>query len=174
MVQGGESAVATLNLEPGDYVITDAATFGGKPATAEMKVTDGDEGDLPDTETTVVAAETGEDEYEWELEGLKSGKNQVTFDSEGDEAIHLIIAVPLKGKVPPVSQIKKDLSKEGPPPKYVDFEAAETSAILDGGKSQTTDFNLKSGEYLFFCPLTDRDGGKSHDQEGLLAVETVE
>ena len=46
----------------------------------------------------------------------------------------------------------------------------------DSGRrhSQTTTLDLKKpGQYIFFCPLTDRDGGKPHDQEGLLTVETV-
>jgi hypothetical protein len=122
----------------------------------------------------VTAEETGDDEYAWDDSGLRAGQQQITFDSEGDEALHLIIAVPVKGKAPPLSQIKKDFSKEGPPPPYIDFESAQSTAVLDGGKSQTTPIDLKSGEYIFFCPLTDRDGGKPHDQEGLLAVEKVD
>jgi hypothetical protein len=174
-VEGGETGTATVNLQAGNFLITDAATFEGKPATAEMKVTEGDEGDLPSTDGTVTAEETGKDKYAWEVSGLKAGKQQITFNSEGETAIHLIIAVPVKGKAPPLSQIKKDFSKEGPPPSYIDFEEAQTSAILDGGLSQTTTLDLKKpGQYIFFCPLTDRDGGKPHDQEGLLAVETVE
>jgi hypothetical protein len=73
-----------------------------------------------------------------------------------------------------VATIEKELAKEGPPPSYVDFEGAQSTAILDGGRSQTTTLDLKPGRYLFFCPLTDRDGGKPHFEEGLLAVETVE
>jgi hypothetical protein len=173
----GETGSATLNLEEGDFVVVDAASFGegGPPATAPLKVTEGEEGDLPDTEGTVTAEEAGHDKYAWDISGLKAGKDEVTFNSEGDEALHLIIAVPVKGKAPSVDQIKKDLAKEsGPPPSYVEFEKAQSTAILDGGKSQTTTLDLKKGEYIFFCPLTDRDGGKSHDQEGLLAVENVE
>ena len=175
-VPGGESGTSTLNLEPGNFVLVDSSFFGeGKPATGEMKVTDGSSGDLPDTSGTVVAEETGKDKYEWDISGLKAGKQQITFDSKGDEAIHLILAAPLKGKVPPLSKIKQDLSVEGPPPSYIDFEGAQSTAVLDGGKSQTTPLELKEpGKYLFFCPLTDRDGGKSHDQEGLLAIETVQ
>lgn len=175
---GGQSAKATLNLPSGNYVLIDTASFGGEggpPATAELKVTEGDEGDLPSTPGTVTAAETGHDKFAWEFSGLKAGENQITFDSEGEESIHLIIAVPVKGKAPPLSQIKKDFSKEGPPPSYIDFEEGQSTAILDGGLSQTTTLDLKKpGQYIFFCPLTDRDGGKPHDQEGLLAVETVE
>jgi hypothetical protein len=170
----GEVGTATLNLEAGNFLISDAAAFGEKPASTEIKVTEGDSGDLPSTPGEVVAEETGHDKYAWDVSGLKAGKSQITFDSEGDKAIHLIIAAPLKGKVPPLAQIKKELaSQNGPPPSYLDFESAQSTAVLDGGKSQTTDINLKAGKYLLFCPLTDRDGGKSHDQEGLLAIETV-
>ncbi len=173
-VAGGQTATATLNLEAGKFLITDAAEMEGKPAIAEMTVTEGDEGDLPDTDGTVTAEETGKDKYAWDVSGLKAGKQQITFESEGDEAIHLIIAVPVKGKAPSLDKIKEDFSKEGPPPPYIDFEAAQSTAVLDGGKSQTTPIDLKSGEYIFFCPLADRDGGKPHDEEGLLAVEKVE
>jgi hypothetical protein len=173
-VEGGQTGTATVNLEAGNFLITDAATFEGKPATAEMKVTEGEEGVLPSTEGTVTAEETGEDEYAWDVSGLKAGKQQITFNSEGEKAIHLMIAVPVKGKAPPLSKIKEDFAKEsGPPPSYIDFEKAQTTAILDGGKSQTAPVDLKKGEYIFFCPLTDRDGGKPHDQEGLLSVEKV-
>ena len=173
-VEGGQTANATLNLEAGKFLVVDAAEMEGKPATAEMTVTEGDEGDLPSTDGTVTAEETGKDKYAWDVSGLKAGKQQITFDSEGDEAIHLILAVPVKGKAHSLGKIKEDFSKEGPPPPYIDFEAAQSTAVLDGGKSQTTPIDLKSGEYIFFCPLTDRDGGKPHDQEGLLAVEKIE
>ena len=174
-VEGGQTANATLNLEAGKFLVVDAAEQGeGKPATAEMTVTEGDEGDLPSTDGTVTAEETGKDKFAWDVSGLKAGKQQITFDSEGDEAIHLIIAVPVKGKAPPLNQIKRDFSKEGPPPHYIDIESAQSTAVLDGGKSQTTPIDLKSGEYIFFCPLADRDGGKPHDEEGLLAVEKIE
>ena len=170
----GEAGTATLNLEAGNFLISDAAAFGEEPASTEIEVTDGDEGDLPSTPGEIVAEETGKDKFAWDVSGLQAGKSQITFDSEGDEALHLVIAAPLKGKVPPLSQIKKEFASEnGPPPAYLDFENARSTAVLDGGKSQTTDLDLKPGKYLFFCPLTDRDGGKPHDQEGLLAVETV-
>lgn len=173
----GETGSATLNLEDGEFVIVDAAALsgeGGPPATAPLKVTEGDEGDLPDTEGEVTAEETGKDEFEWEVEGLKAGKDEFTFNSEGDDSIHMIIAVPVKGKAPSEAQLKKDFAKEGPPPPYADVENTQSTAVIDGGKSQTTTLDLKKGKYIFFCPLTDRDGGKPHDQEGLLSIETVE
>lgn len=174
----GQTGSATLNLEEGEFVLVDAASIaggpGGPPATAPLMVTEGDEGDLPDTEGSVTAADTGKDEFEWEVENLKAGKDQFTFNSEGDDSLHMIIAVPVKGKAPSLAQLKKDFAEEGPPPPYAEVKKTQATAVIDGGKSQTTSLDLKKGKYIFFCPLTDRDGGKPHDQEGLLSVENVE
>jgi plastocyanin len=178
-VPGGQSDTATVNLPEGNYVVVDSAALGGgpggPPATADVKVTSGDTGDLPSTDATVKAAKTGKDKYAWQVSGLKAGTNQITFDSEGSDAVHFIIAAPVKGKAPPLSKIKSDFAQQnGPPPPYLDVQNAQSTAVLDGGQSQTTTLELKKpGQYVFFCPLTDRDGGKSHDQEGLLSVETV-
>jgi hypothetical protein len=176
-VPGGTSDSATLNLPEGNYVVIDAAALGGPssgpPTTAAMKFTSGDTGDLPSTTATVKAAHTGKDKYAWDISGLKSGKQSVTFDSEGNDALHLIAAVPLKGNAPPDSQIVKDLGSNGPPPSYVDAKSFQSTPILDGGKSQTLSLDLKPGKYLFFCPITDRDGGKPHFEEGLIKTVTV-
>jgi hypothetical protein len=176
-VAGGKTSTASLNLPAGNYVAVDSAalgpTGGAQPATTEMKVSSGDTGDLPDTDATVVAHEKGKDKYAWDISGLKGGSNEVTFESQGKEALHIIAAVPVKGKAPSLSQIQKDLSTNGPPPSYLDLAKFQSTAVLDGGKSQTLTLDLPPGQYVFFCPLTDRDGGKSHDQEGLLTVETV-
>jgi hypothetical protein len=176
-IPGGQSDTATLNLAAGNYLVIDSAALGpssgGPPATAEMKLTPGDTGDLPSTTATVIADQTGKDKFAWDISGLKAGKNQITFNSKGNDALHLIIAAPVKGKAPPLSKIKQDLGS-GPPPPYFDLQNSQNSAVLDGGLSQTTTLDLrKPGQYIFFCPLTDRDGGKSHDQEGLLKTVDI-
>lgn len=179
-VPGGQTETADVNLPAGNYVLADAAAFSGPgssgpPATAPLKLTAGSSsGSLPSTPATVTASNPAKDKYKWELSGLKAGDNKVTFNSKGKKAVHMIIAVPVKGKAPPVSQIKKDLASNGPPPPYADVKDAQSTALLDGGSSQTTALNLKKpGQYIFFCPLTDRDGGKPHFEEGLLKVQTV-
>ena len=176
-VAGGNSASATVNLPAGNYVLVDSGSLGGgsgPPATAPMKVTAGDTGDLPSTAATVDANHTGKDKYAWNITGLKAGANQVTFNSKGNDALHLIGAIPVKGKAPSINKIRSDFAKlgQGPPPPYVGGAPA-TTTILDGGESQTLTLDLKPGQYIFFCPLTDRDGGKTHDQEGLLKTVTV-
>jgi hypothetical protein len=179
-VPGGKTDTATLNVPAGNYLLVDSAALGGPssgpPATAQVKFTSGDSGDLPSTPGTVKAATAGKDKYAWDISGLKSGKNTITFDSQGKDAVHFIIAAPIKGKAPPLSKIQSDFAKggNGPPPPYLDVQNAVSTAIVDGGSSQTTTLDLKKpGSYVFFCPLTDRDGGKPHDQEGLLKVVTV-
>ncbi len=179
VVPGGQTGTATLNLPQGNYVLVDAAALGGPssgpPATAGMKLSGGSTGSLPSTSAQITAKTAGKDKYKWDISGLKAGSNQITFDSKGKKAVHLIGAIPVKGKAPPLGKIRSDLAKigSGPPPPYVGG-APETTAILDGGTSQTVTLNLKPGQYIFFCPLHDRDGkGKSHDQEGLLKTVTV-
>jgi hypothetical protein len=176
-IPGGQSDTATLNLPAGNYVAFDAAAIGGSPsgppASADIKVTSGDTGDLPSTPATVDGAKTGKDKYAWNISGLKSGRNEITFKSGGSDAIHLIGAVPVKGKAPSLGQVKEDFSSNGPPPPYLDVQNAHFTAVLDGGSSQTLNLDLKPGKYIFFCPLTDRDGGKPHDQEGMLKYVTI-
>jgi hypothetical protein len=177
-VPGGKTDSATLNLPAGNYVVIDSASLGGPssgpPTTAQMKVTSGDTGDLPSTPATVSADKTGKDKYAWDISGLKAGGNEITFNSKGNDALHLIAAVPVRGKAPPLAKIRSDFAKfgSGPPPPYIGG-APQTTAVLDGGESQTLNLDLKPGQYIFFCPLTDRDGGKSHDQEGLLKTVDV-
>jgi hypothetical protein len=176
-VPGGKTGSATVNLPAGNYFLGDfggPGGPGGPPATAPIKVTSADTGDLPSTSATVTANHTGKDKYAWDISGLKAGANQVTFNSKGNDALHLIGAIPVKGKAPPLNKIRSDFAKlgQGPPPPYVGGAPA-TTAILDGGESQTLTLDLKPGQYIFFCPLKDRDGGKSHDQEGLLKTVTV-
>jgi hypothetical protein len=179
-IAGGESDTATLNLPAGNYVLVDSNTLSapgaGPPATADVKFTEGDTGDLPDTPGTVTAASTGKDKYQWDISGLKAGKNEITFDSEGDNTLHFILATPVKGKAPSESRLKSDFGSGGrgkPPPSYLDLQSSVASAVLDSGSSQTTSLELKKGSYVFFCPLTDREGGKSHDEQGLLKLVTV-
>lgn len=172
----GQSATATVSLPAGNYVIVDNAGGGGPgasgppPAIKPLKVTGGAGGSLPSTETTVTAASPAKDKYKWDIKGtLKPGDNRLTFVSKGDpKAVHFIGAVLLKGN-PSDAQVKKALKSQGKPPPFLDFSTFTSTSILDAGKSEVTSLNLrKPGEYLIFCPLTDKDGGKQHDQEGLV------
>lgn len=169
-VAPGAKGTATVNLPEGNYVVQDQ-TQEGPGATKAFTVTKGNKGDLPSTSTTITAAENGKDKWKWNVSGaLKPGSNDITFKSEGDDAIHFIGAFRVTGD-PSLAEISKALaSQNGPPPKFLDTSSFYNTAILDGGLSQTTQLPIsKAGTWVLFCPLKDRDGkGKSHDQEGLL------
>jgi hypothetical protein len=170
VVAPGQSGTATMNLPEGHYGIVDLGTGDGKPpalsgSLAEMEVSGGETGDLPSTNATVTADEVGKDKYQWDISGLQAGENTVTFNSKGKEALHHVVAAPIKGNAS-IDDVKKAFLSNSQPP--VDLESAQQTTVLDGGKSDTTQFELQPGRYVFLCFLSDRDGGKPHIAEGLL------
>lgn len=174
----GKSAKGTLNLPAGKYIVTGLGGPGasGPPGHAEFTVAKGKDGDLPSTPSTVEAASTGKDKYQWKLSGsaLKVGTNDVTFKSRGKNAIHFIGAFRVTGNPSQAEILKALKTQNGPPPKFVDQSSFDTTAVLDGGLSQTTPLSInKPGKWVLFCPLTDRDGGKPHFEEGLLKTVDV-
>ena len=175
----GQSGTATLSLTAGNYVVIDNPNGPGggaaPPGFKALKVSGGAGGSLPATATTVTAASPAKNKFKWDIQGaLKRGENRLTFVSKGDpEAVHLIAAVRLTGK-PTDAQVQKALASQGKPPPFLDQSTFTSTSLLDSGKSEVTSLALhKPGEYLLFCPLTDKDGGKAHDQEGLVTRVTV-
>ena len=174
-VNPGDTGTATVKLDEGHYAIQDDADNGARdPAYAQFDVKDTNDADLPESDATVTAATTGQDdpEYQWETSGLKAGENQITFKSEGDEAVHHIIAAPLKGNAT-IDQVGQELDSNGPP-RSIDFQNISQTEVLDGGKDEVVTMNLKPGRYAFICFLPDRDEpDKPHYKAGLLKEVTV-
>jgi hypothetical protein len=175
----GQTGYSTVVLAAGNYAVVDFGGPGsgnGPPALKMLKVTSSPGGSLPSTPTTVTAAAPAKDKYKWNISGeLKTGNAPLTFVSKGGkDAVHIIAAARVTGH-PSDAQIAKALkNSNGPPPPFVDQSSFTATSVLDGGKSQVTSLALrKPGEYVVFCPLTDRDGGKQHDQEGLVTRVTV-
>jgi hypothetical protein len=176
----GTSASATVSLPAGSYAVVDFAGaqegHGGPPAVAPLAVTPGQGGILPTTGTTITAAAPSKDHYKWEISGpLKVGANAVTFVSKGRSTLHELGAVRITGNES-TAQLVKALESHGPPPSYVDPQARDQTAVLDGeGKALTTQLTLsKPGTYVFFCHLSDRNGGKPHFAEGLITTVKVQ
>jgi|tagenome__1003787_1003787.scaffolds.fasta_scaffold20643242_1 hypothetical protein len=171
----GQTGTATVKLDEGHYVVVDDAQNGAKvtPHT-EFDVSGTNDADLPSTDAKVTAATTGQTDpqYEWRTEGLKAGDNTITFDSQGEKALHLIVAAPIVGNAS-VDQLRQELESNGPP-RSIDIQNAAQTSIIDGGKQQVTHLNLKAGRYAFICFLPDRDEpDKPHFEEGLLKEVTV-
>ena len=171
-VAPGKTGTGTVMLEPGHYFVVDASQ-DGPPTFADLTVTAGENGSLPSTDTKVTAAEAGHDKWRWDISGpLKTGTQDLTFKSEGKEAIHFLGAIQLKSGVDEKQVLKALGTKKAN--KYVEEQTFSSTAILDGGKSQVTQFTLsKPGRWLLFCPLTDRGEKEEHDKQGLAKIVTV-
>lgn len=174
-VAPGQSGTATVNLPKGAYAVVDLAGGGnGPPAYGQLTLSAGRRGKIARQPAHITGLQTGHDKYAWRITGLKSGSNPLKFTSKGKNAIHAIEAFKIKGGAnPSLDAIKKALQSNGPPPSYVDQASRVDTAALDGGKSLTTALTLTPGQYVVFCPLTDRDGGKPHFLEGMLKKVTV-
>ena len=101
-VNPGETGTTTVKLDEGHYALQDDAENGSKsPPYAEFDVTSTNDADLPDADAEVTAATTDSDdpahEYEWQTDGLKAGANKITFDAQGKEALHVLVAAPING-----------------------------------------------------------------------------
>jgi hypothetical protein len=174
-VIGGQTGSALVDLPAGKYAVVDSGGPGsGPPGSADFSVTKGTGGNLPSVPTTITAAEPGHHKFKWEISGaLKHGDNRVKFVSKGKDSLHFIGAFRVAGD-PSLAAVKKGLRSQGKPPKFFQLATFTETTVLDGGKSEVASLNLrKPGRYVLFCPLVDRDGGKPHDQEGLLTKVTV-
>ena len=173
-------------LAPGKYVIwddeggdeEDAPGNDELGAKGEFTVTGPPiDAQLPRQPATVTATDLGEGddrEYGFEFEGLKAGTNNVRFENTGSQLHHALFFPIAKGKT--IDDVKKAFASEeepqGPPP--VDFENAVGTVVIDADVAQNTTLELKAGKYAVVCFLSDRDGGKSHAEKGMLEELTIE
>lgn len=169
-VPPGKSKTVTQVLEPGTYYAMDDEGGEGAPSDfVKVEVTGEGGGELPSAPASIVASE-----YTFKADGLKAGKNEVTFDNAGEE-LHHIIAFPFN-KGASTAAVKKFFSSEdepsGPPP--VDFEKGDSTAVIDGGEKQVVDLELVKGKYALICFIQDRAGGPPHVMKGMLAEADVQ
>ena len=178
-VAPGQTAKVTQTLAPGTYYAIDAGKDGPPDnpkipsyarlgATARFVVTGPETaGELPEAPASISARE-----HEFEITGLKAGRNQVRFENTGSEPHHAILFPLLEGKT--AADAVKFLESErpsGPPP--VDFRGGTGTTALEGGTEQVAELELRAGKYAVVCFLTDRKGGKQHLAKGQVAEVTV-
>ena len=175
-VPGGQTRTAIVNLPKGTYAVIDtqSSQSGGPPAYGQTTLSKGNTGTVPKYAAHITGLATGKDKYAWQVTGLKAGTNPLDFVSKGKNALHLVNAFKIKGGAnPSLDAVKKALQSNGPPPAFVDQTSQVDTAALDGGKSIATSLTFSPGQYVFFCPLPDRDGGKPHFLEGMLKKVTI-
>ena len=161
-VEPGETATATQQLSPGDYIVADLDSG----ANAEFKVTgDSGAGELPGDGGAIEATE-----YEFTASGLKPGGGTIKFDNTGGEP-HFISGVGIKpGKT--IADVRKFFKTEkGELP--IDESRSFNTAVIEGGQSQSITVDLEEGDYALLCFVPDRAGGPPHAVKGMISGVTV-
>ena len=162
----GKSTVVTQELEKGRYfVFNDADTPVTEKGYAVFKVS----GESADAELPAGSTVTAS-EYKFESQKITAGE-PIVFENVGDELHHLVGFPVLPGKT--IAEAEKFLKTDKGEP-AVDYEATVGTAVIDSNQTLVTDLGLKKGKYLFVCFITDRAGGKSHFEKGMISEATVE
>jgi hypothetical protein len=161
-VPTGETASVTQELQPGKYVVADLSSN----ASAEFEITgDSGSGELASEGGTIEATE-----YKFTSTGLKPGTNPVAFDNAGGEP-HFIAGVKVKpGST--IEDVRKFFQTEkGQPP--IDESETFSTAVIEGGDSQSVELELKEGKYALLCFVPDRAGGPPHAVKGMISEAAV-
>lgn len=165
----GETTTVTQDLKNGTYfVIDDEDDNQARGGIAQLEVS----GDFRSASLPQGAKLIAE-EYTFTATGLKAGSNTVVFSNSGRQPHHLVAAPIRPGKtIADVRNFLKQDDPQGRPP--ADLDARETTAVLDGGRSLATTFELKKGKYALLCFTSDRKGGPPHVAKGMVSEATVE
>jgi len=161
----GDSSTVTIELEEGTYY---AVNDEDEPEVSSGFEVSGDAGDaeLPETDASVTA-----EDYSFEASGLQAGDNQISFENAGEEPHHILALPIVPGST--IEDAERFLKTEKGTP-AVNFEKGAFTTVIDGGKSMVIDVALQKGDYALVCFISDRAGGKSHFDKGMISEATVE
>jgi plastocyanin len=161
-VRQGETASVTQELAPGSYLVADL----NSGASATFEVTRGSGGAAAPAPAATIRAT----EYSFEADGLEAGRNEVLFDNAGGEP-HFVAAVGLK-EGSTIDEARRFFKTEkGTPP--FDESKSFSTAVVDGGQSQSVELDLEAGRYVLLCWVPDRKGGPPHVAKGMMSEVTV-
>lgn len=160
----GETARVTQVLEPGTYYVTDTQerniASGGKlinaakDGIARIEVTGDGGGEPPETAATIVARD-----YGYDVEGVLSGAQRVTFRNAGRQ-FHQVVAFRIADGVTYREGRRAVLNRR----RYtgwvpVDVQGKHATTVLEGGGEQVTQLTFEPGRYALLCFVSDRMGG---------------
>jgi hypothetical protein len=164
-VAKGETSTAVQELAAGDYMAVDFDSNAVTP----LKATAGGNGAKPPSADARIEAT----EYSFTVTGLKAGVNTVEFANVGKEP-HFFAAVPFKPGAT-LKQVREFLrTEEGESPLVEDEDAETISAVLDGGRKQVVELDLRKGRYALGCFIPDRAGGPPHAFKGMISEAVIE
>jgi plastocyanin len=173
-VTPGASGTSTISLDEGTYVYF--CTFSNSAGVAHYTAGMLGEVTVKGTANTdplpKTSAEVDASEYKFDVNGLKTGENTLTFANKGNQFHHLV-AVPLTPGAT-LDDVKTFLqsssNSSGPPPENapIDFNNEQDLAVTGPGQAQVTTLTLDKGSYVFLCFLSDKTGGPPHFTKGML------
>jgi Copper binding proteins, plastocyanin/azurin family len=167
----GEEKSATQLMMPGTYYAFDLEA--GEPDAGSVPAIEvsGDETDESLDADATVTAQDADDDYRFEADGLGSGESEIVFENAGEQPHHLLISK-LKGDGTAEEVETFFKTEKGEPP--LEEEGSIDTAVIEGGESQVVDVDLKPGRYVFYCFISDRDGGPPHALKGMVSEIEVE
>jgi plastocyanin len=174
IVGPGQTGTSSFELSEGKHIVWDDqsgeneqsnATRGG---IAEITVTEGGGGSLPEADATITATE-----FRFQPEDLKAGKNKVEFVNDGQE-FHHVQAFPIADGST-IADVKAFFETEGEPtgPPPLNFEQGVGTPVMGPGNALVTEWQLQSGNYALVCFINNRTGGPPHVNMGMLNEVTV-
>ena len=161
-----QTGVTVQRLAPGNYYVAGAGNERGR--VASFRVTGrARAGKLPRAEAALSA-----DEYRFRSPRLEAGAQRILFRNLGTEPHHAYFARMLRGAT--LDDVRRYLARgvQGNPPVRFDQGVVETP-VIEGGDRQVTELELAAGRYALLCFVSDRDGGPSHIDKGMVSEVRV-
>ncbi len=162
-VAPGQSLTVTQVLQPGTYYL-----YNAEAGTVKPKFTvNGEESDAQlEADTTVKAVD-----YGFEASALPAGQNEILFENAGAQPHHLL-AAPLLGDSTAEDVERYFKAEKGKAP--LDQKSTQSTTVIEGGESQLVTLDLEPGRYVFYCFVSDREGGPPHALKGMVDEVEVE
>jgi len=165
----GETTVTQV-LEPGTYYAFDTEGSEGPPDASTitgMEVTGEESDDSLAGDATISAFE-----YGFESEGIAAGENEFVFENKGVQPHH-VIALKMVGDST-IEDVNEFFKSDGGGKPPVEEGPPVGTAVVEGGESQLTSFELEPGRYALVCFISDRQGGPPHVVKGMIEELEVE
>ena len=122
----------------------------------------------PETDASVTA-----EEYSFESERTAGRRRRSSFENTGEE-FHHVDRPADQCPAAPSTDAERFLKTEKGRARGRLRGARAVSTVIDGGKSHGDRPGLKKGNYALVCFVSDRAGGKSHFDKGMISEATVE
>ena len=179
IAEGGQSSYFISKLDPGSYVLlsTNGGDDGSAPDFAqgmlrELTVTEAT-AEVPDSALPQPDATIELVDYQFVVDGLKSGSQLVRYSNDGTETHEAIMFRLQEGKTISdfMTFIQAEDDSSGPPP----FDGEPSVTILSPGSVTYTTLNLEPGNYILVCFLpSESHDNTPHAMLGMISEQTIE